>query len=196
MVQEREKGALMLVDITPLYADRSRIPEQALKVWDSLSAREQANMIPERIQQGVWDGGLNPVYLCANQDKLDDFVMRRSNMFQTFEDEREAWDFFRQEGFKFLSCYGVCDSPENLLEHPDYKEILNHPQRRFTVFLAEIRKEDQGERGWRWHKWGPYIGAHEPQYEYLADEEGIERVFVFQIVEHIDPSPAETSATQ
>jgi hypothetical protein len=49
--------------------------------------------------------------------------------------------------------------------------------------LTEVRKDDQPKQGgWRWHKWGPYIGTHEKQFEYLADEEGIERVFCYHIV--------------
>lgn len=36
--------------------------------------------------------------------------------------------------------------------------------------------------GWRWCKWGEYIGDYTPDHEYLYDEEGIEEVFVYQII--------------
>ena len=35
--------------------------------------------------------------------------------------------------------------------------------------------------GWRWHKWGEYIGKHNPQYEYLDHESGIDYVLVWKL---------------
>ena len=38
--------------------------------------------------------------------------------------------------------------------------------------------------GWRWHKWGPYIGTLNPQYEYLDDEnfgDDFEYVLCFEL---------------
>lgn len=33
------------------------------------------------------------------------------------------------------------------------------------------REFDQpSEGGWRWHKWGPYVGDKHPEHEYLHDE--------------------------
>lgn len=79
-----------------------------------------------------------------------------------------------------IGCYGVCDSHHQVLAQcPE----LADPDRRFVVTLTEVRREDQGEGGWRWHKWGYYIGDHEIQHEYLYDEEGIERVFCYHIYE-------------
>lgn len=86
-------------------------------------------------------------------------------------------------------CYGVCDSLENLLSV--YAEVLNHPVRKFLVTLTKVKREPENKGqggGWRWHKWGPYIGAHEIQCEYLDDEEGIDHVFCFHVYE-IDPAP-------
>ena len=37
--------------------------------------------------------------------------------------------------------------------------------------------------GWRWHKWGPYIGTQDPQCEYLADEPEIKEVFVYRFIQ-------------
>lgn len=76
--------------------------------------------------------------------------------------------------------YGVCDSIEQVLAlYPE----LEAPGRGFMVTLTEVRRENQEPGGgWRWHKWGPYIGTYEPKHEYLYDED-IERVFVFRIYE-------------
>ena len=77
--------------------------------------------------------------------------------------------------------YGVCDSLEQLKAKCSE---LSDPSRRFVVILTEVRKDEQpSDGGWRWHKWGVYIGDHKIEHEYLADEVGIERVFCFHIYE-------------
>lgn len=82
------------------------------------------------------------------------------------------------------SPYGVCDSWEQILEMAPGLESDPRP---FVVFVSEIRHEGQtSPGGWRWHKWGPYIGNHRPQHEYLADEVGIDRVFVYHIIQLMD----------
>lgn len=82
-----------------------------------------------------------------------------------------------------INCYGVCDSVEQLLEAcPE----LETSQRRFVVSITPVVRADQDpEWGWRWHKWGPYIGNHQPQHEYLYDEVGIEAVYVYQVFEAV-----------
>lgn len=79
--------------------------------------------------------------------------------------------------------YGVCDSAENLLEKcPE----LVASERQFVVVLTPVRKADQEPRGgWRWHKWGDYIGAQTPTTEYLFDEPVVEQVFCYHIYERL-----------
>lgn len=36
--------------------------------------------------------------------------------------------------------------------------------------------------GWRWHKWGSYIGTYESKHEYLYDED-IDMIYVYHIYE-------------
>jgi hypothetical protein len=80
--------------------------------------------------------------------------------------------------------YGVCDSPEQLLAHPLGKWV-QASDRKFCIALAHISKADQSpEGGWRWHKWGEYIGEGTPTTEYLYDEEQFEDgVWVYHIYE-------------
>lgn len=79
------------------------------------------------------------------------------------------------------SEYGVADSVEQIVSH--YPEV-NNPNREFIITVTEVRREDQPSKdGWRWHKWGSYIGTHEPQCEYLYDEQGIDQVLVYHILE-------------
>jgi hypothetical protein len=91
-------------------------------------------------------------------------------------------EFGRAPDNTYRSAYGVCDSIEQVLTlFPE----LEAPGREFIVTLTEVRRDVQGSTGgWRWHKWGPYIGSHTPLFEYLYDE-SIERVFVYHIYEKL-----------
>lgn len=77
--------------------------------------------------------------------------------------------------------YGVCDNYEQIIEK--YK-ILTTSESLFSIVITPMIKNEQPESGgWRWHKWGSYIGEHEITSEYLYDEEDIEKVYVFHIYE-------------
>lgn len=77
---------------------------------------------------------------------------------------------------------GVCDDYHQIMEK--YKEILNNPQKNFVIGLSTVKRENQSEDGgWRWHKWGEYIGTQNPKHEYLYDDIHIDKVFCFHIYE-------------
>lgn len=81
-----------------------------------------------------------------------------------------------------FDCYGVCDTPEQLLEL--LPEVVKGGDRKFVISMVRLDKKDESpEGGWRWHKWGAYIGTQEPQCEYLYDEPVIETVYTFHIYE-------------
>ena len=112
--------------------------------------------------------------------------------------------------------YGVCDSIDDILNYDltkyydedyyddedrdvilsvtPYKtlgELLEKSDRQYAIFMTEMNQEDQPEHdGWRWHKWGPYIGKHNVKYEYLYDEDmsdiGQKHIYVFHIYEFLD----------
>lgn len=81
------------------------------------------------------------------------------------------------------NSYGVCDDADNLLAA---MPVLQDPARQFVVTLTKVERDlsNRGQGGgWRWHKWGPYIGKHEPTMEYLDDEPDIEAVYVYHVYE-------------
>lgn len=78
------------------------------------------------------------------------------------------------------SEYGVCDDYEQILFR--WPSIETDP-RHFQIWLSEVRREHQSPSGgWRWHKWGPYVGTYDIKNEYLYDED-IEVVYPFHIIE-------------
>lgn len=88
---------------------------------------------------------------------------------------------------KWFSEYGVADSPEQALAYA--KKHLADSSKNHCVFVTHITKDaanaGQGD-GWRWHKWGEYIGTGTPTMEYLDDEPLFDTgVYVFHIYEVI-----------
>lgn len=91
------------------------------------------------------------------------------------------------EGWE-LNQYGVCDTPEQVFARYCIAEI---PDRKFCVAFATIVRSEQPESGgWRWHKWGPYIGNFEPKCEYIYDEKGIDQVLLYHIYEIDEGNPS------
>lgn len=78
-----------------------------------------------------------------------------------------------------IESYGVADNIEQIKEK--YKDQINSDAK-IVISVTKMCKENQPEDGgWRWHKWGEYIGTREPQCEYLYDEPEIDSVFVFHV---------------
>ena len=84
----------------------------------------------------------------------------------------------------FKSSCGTCDNVQQILD--EYPE-LQDPNRQFMVLLQKVvRAEQPAKGGWRWHKWGPYLGSFEPEHEYIYDETGIEQVLIYHIYEWME----------
>jgi hypothetical protein len=68
--------------------------------------------------------------------------------------------------------YGVADNIEQIKER--YKEWLDDPDTKWVITITKVYQDKNYKGkggGWRWHKWGEYIGTLEPQCEYLDDED-------------------------
>ena len=78
--------------------------------------------------------------------------------------------------------YGVADSLEQIVSY--YENRGEGFRGNHVIFVNKVTKDPRPEAamtGWRWHKWGPYIGTRNPQCEYLNDEPEIEEVLCFSI---------------
>ena len=121
----------------------------------------------KRIQQGIYE-----IYHFGSSD------------FLSFDNGYYRWD---TEDTRLLSIdvYGVCDSIEQIIKQcPE----LQDPIRQFVITVTPIiRKDEPPSGGWRWHKWGSYIGRHTPEHEYIYDEKNIEKVLVYHIHEKLPP---------
>lgn len=84
--------------------------------------------------------------------------------------------------------YGVADNASQVIKH--FKKL----EKRYKVDLGDcvialrpIAKEWQPkDDGWRWHKWGKYIGVKKPQCEYIYDEDdSIKFVWCYELFQVI-----------
>ena len=88
-------------------------------------------------------------------------------------EENEDGSFAYHEGI--VPEYAVVDTPAQFMNK--YSPALEADDTDWCVFFVHIAKEPHNAGrggGWRWHKWGEYIGDHEPQCEYLDDETGFD----------------------
>lgn len=97
----------------------------------------------------------------------------------------QCYDLFKPTYHK--SQYGVADSIEQIKQY--FKEEIEDPNRKYFIECTPVHqeKENKGKGGgWRWHKWGEYIGVLDSKCEYLDDEEFGEE-FKYVICFHIYP---------
>jgi hypothetical protein len=91
-------------------------------------------------------------------------------------------DVARAGGYDIYS-YGVVDSLEQF--HEKFGKAIDADTRPIAVTFCHIEKdvENAGNGGgWRWHKWGEYLGDGRPTTEYLDDEELFDNgVFVYHM---------------
>lgn len=84
----------------------------------------------------------------------------------------------------YFRNYGICDNASQAIEYYKYliDEGFAREEDNYVIVMTPIFKENQPEYGgWRWHKWGPYVGIQNHEYEYLYDEDEVEMIYVFHI---------------
>ncbi len=110
---------------------------------------------PTRIETGVYTGGLN-------QEKF-------------FLEELDGW--FHDDR---RSSYGVCDDLDQVKAL--FADMIDGPDPIAITLTPIVKSEQPPDGGWRWHKWGEYIGTKEPQCEYLHDEgPEFDTVYVYHV---------------
>ena len=78
---------------------------------------------------------------------------------------------------KHSDYYGVADNWEQVLKVN--KEFVKSKDKFIMTFFTINRKDEPSDGGWRWHKWGEYIGKQNPQHEYIYDDKHIDSVIVY-----------------
>lgn len=93
--------------------------------------------------------------------------------------DMQGWEEFVDHAG--VPSYGVADSIEQFIDLYGSSIVLD--SRGCAVGFTTVRKSEMPESGgWRWHKWGGYVGKQEPTCEYLYDEPKIEEVTTFTVL--------------
>lgn len=63
-----------------------------------------------------------------------------------------------------------------------YKYLTERPDAVYFIRFTPIFNHHNGATGgWRWHKWGTYLGKHTPECEYLDEETNIDYVLIWHL---------------
>ena len=136
------------------------VPKTLDPVLAMIAEINKNSVFVQRLATGIYEDG------SFNFDKR---VQGQVKSFMEFTDE----EYFQE--------YGVCDNYQQILEK--WPQLETSAQK-FVISVTPIVKEHQSEKGgWRWHKWGVYIGTSTPTTEYLYDEPLFEKVYSFHIYE-------------
>lgn len=87
----------------------------------------------------------------------------------------------RPDHFPNLGSYGVADDIGQILKK--YRKVIMNSTDEVVLALRPVLRKDQPEQGgWRFHKWGEYVGRHKITHEYLYDEKDIDMVWCFSFI--------------
>lgn len=137
---------------------------------------------PVRLGRGLYTNMMMGSYLLEDvgmlvteypNDPLFDPSMEGLDTGARLKRLREIWEEDRPDD------YGVCDYPEQVLEH--YPKIETDPRSLIIILIECTRENDR--LSFRWHKQGPYIGTQEPRHESAHDDTHIEVVWLFHVVQ-------------
>lgn len=107
--------------------------------------------------------------------------------FKKSDKDKEDWKTILQRWDNEPDNYGVADNIGQIKYY--YKNQIKDYSRKYVISISPVFRDlsNKGKGGgWRWHKWGKYIGTQEPTTQYLDDEENIESILCFSIFEKID----------
>lgn len=167
----------MLVNLTPNQEEIDR----RLKIAEENEFDYEPQSDPKwLVETGIYQESFS-FNFCAEEfhENLDAFGYNQSRL----EEGQSELDLLRDGNY--VSQYGVADNVEQIKEF--YKEQIESTDEKFVIAVTPVwqDKENTGKGGgWRWHKWGEYIGDLNPQHEYLDDEdfgEDFEYVLCFHL---------------
>lgn len=160
------------IDAEKVFAEVNQLSDEFLPYSDFQAYLKENNIL---IMQDDYREDFTGVYISD---------LNASHVIEHLTDYKEVRNF---DSPIYYERYGVADNASQVLDyydslckdHPDYVK-----DKEFIIILTPIFRDSQPSAGgWRWHKWGPYLGKFESRCEYLHDEKGIDFVLCFKIVE-------------
>jgi hypothetical protein len=160
-IEDYNNNIKRCIEECPQYFDESKYIksiDDILPTYESVITDETNKNILSDIKDTLknFDG----VYWCDQLDLYEDFLNEKITSLE--------WSFDRP----FIG-YGVSDNASQVIKH--FKKL----EKKYKIDLGDCvialrpiaKKWQPKDGGWRWHKWGEYIGVKKPQYEYIYDED-------------------------
>lgn len=118
----------------------------------------------------------------TNIELIEDTILNLNNIYVSSLNWNTDMRLTNYKLTNDYSLYGVCDNASQVIEYMSVREY--DEDKEYLIVLTPILKDNQPDRdGWRWEKWGEYIGTQKSNADYLADESSIDMVYVFDVSE-------------
>lgn len=141
-----------------IYEELKRYEDWVVEIQE-----KNIKLIPDEVvPEGVFVSGLNWSI------ELEGMTIHRIDTL----DEMSAWG------------YGLCDNAEQAVKvyHQLISDGYGDENFIYILVLSPITRKNQPEEGgFRYHKWGEYIGVQNLQHEYLYDDKHIDLVYFYSI---------------
>jgi len=152
----------MLVEITPDPIEIARRKAVALQHKFEYDSQDTPELI---LETGIYRCAFDHNF-CEEEfiEKLDGWNINKELMSQS-----PLPDDFNEH---YINQYGVADNVEQIKEF--YAKQIADPDNAYVIAVTPVFQDLENKwkgGGWRWSKWGEYIGKLEPQCEYLDDED-------------------------
>ena len=136
---------------------------------------DDVTRLPTRVYRGVYEAHIN------FHKEIQDLIVDDWPSFHLHESGE--WDRWIEYTGHTAASFGVVDHWSQLP-----LAALDADPRNLLVYLGLHRRADQSpDGGWRWHRWGPYLGVHAPEnstnYEYLHEATDVVEVWSYCVVE-------------
>lgn len=110
----------------------------------------------------------------TNYETINDFFFVDKNTGEIYQ------SIFDEELGVVASTYGVCDTIDEAILY--FEACIANKKHEYCIVLSPVyRKNQPPDHGWRYHKWGTYIGTQNPQHEYLYDDKHIDMLYCFNL---------------
>lgn len=134
----------------------------------SLKRVKKKHRLFERVGKGFY----------INKDfSFDKWFLRQYYGYSVQDTNMKIFSYLKEHG---LHSFGVADSIEQIQRYLEKVETL--PEKFIVIMTPVYRKDEPSFGGFRFHKWGKYIGNHTIEQEYFYDHKEMDVLYTFRVL--------------
>lgn len=149
--------------------------------FEALRAQKESAELRDYLK-GQVERRAQGVYEVSSHNTIDPFY--KEAILSAFPGHAARQEYYQRTGkFDFVETlpdYGVADTYQQVVEK--YPQLVES-DRKYLLWFVTLLKEHETPGGWRWEKWGEYIGTQNSEAEYLHDEPEIEQIILWHVCE-------------